>query len=146
MRTDPPPERMPERECWDKLRSGSIGHVGLSARALPVIVPVSYVVDDGTVLMCLGPDVPFGAVVDEVVAAFQVESIDPVTGAGWSVHAQGIVRPVIDGQAGHCPPGDGRLLRLEPVSVVGRHLELCRPSPQSESGRRFTASGPGRYG
>ncbi len=88
-----------------------------------------YFVDGGSVLMCFGSDVPFGAVVDEVVAAFEVESIDPEAGTGWSVHAQGILRQVGEAEGAYCSVGGGRVLRLEPVSIVGRYLGLARPIP-----------------
>ncbi len=132
LHVEPSAGEIPEAECWEKLRGASVGRLALSARALPVIIPVRYVIDGTTVVACMGSDAPFGAVVDDVVAAFSVESIDGATGSGWCVHVQGVVRTVPTSGSQACPPDGGRLLRLEPAAVVGRRLTLPQPTAPGE--------------
>ena len=38
-------ENIPENECWDLLKSQSLGRVALSVAALPAIVPVAYSIE-----------------------------------------------------------------------------------------------------
>ena len=41
-------------ECWELLASASVGRLALSIRALPLILPVRYAVDDASVAISLG--------------------------------------------------------------------------------------------
>ncbi len=126
MRKDPAAGDLSLEECWGLLRRSSLGRLALSARALPVILPVQHRVDGGTIVMCLGSEPPFDPVVDDVVAAFAVESIDPGTSTGWTVHVQGMLTGVsrLDG-TDRCPVGAGLVIGMEPVVVTGWRLQLC---------------------
>lgn len=134
MRRIPATGDMSVAECWDRLQGAACGFVALSARALPVVLPVQYYVQDGLIVICLGPDAPFHPVLEDVVVAFAVESINPATSSGWTVHVQGILR-ADPGAWPACPTGAGRIAHMEPIAVTGWHVELCpllaagRPTP-----------------
>lgn len=126
MRRDAVAGDLSNTECWDRLHSSSLGRVALTARALPVIIPVQYYVDGTTIVICMGADPPFSPILSDVVAAFAVESIDPDAGSGWTVHVQGVLRrPVRPGHPEVCPTGDALVVRLEPAWVTGWRVRLC---------------------
>ncbi len=126
MCSDPPTGDLSLDQCWSLLRHSSSGRLALSARALPVILPVQHYVDGRTIVMCIGSNPPFDPVVHDVVAAFAVESIDPVTATGWTVHVQGLIRrPDQPGRARRCPVGAGLILGMEPEVVTGWRVKLC---------------------
>ena len=63
---------------------------------------------------------------DQVVAAFSVEHIDPGTGAGWTVHVQGVLHnPAQPARPEGCPAGKGLIVRLEAAAVKGWQVLLC---------------------
>ena len=114
MRRDPTGGDLSIEECWDRLRASCMGRLALSAEALPVILPVRYFIDGHTIVMALAAHPPFEPVVDQVVAAFAVESVEPATCSGWTVHAQGML---------HCRPA-GLIVRMVPEVVTGWRIEL----------------------
>jgi nitroimidazol reductase NimA-like FMN-containing flavoprotein (pyridoxamine 5'-phosphate oxidase superfamily) len=71
------------------------GHIGLSVHALPVVLPVSFTVDDDAVTVW-GSALDRGSVfhVGDVVA-FQVDGRDPE--GGWSVLVRGRAEVASDG-------------------------------------------------
>ena len=78
-----------EQECWYLLSTASVGRLALSVRALPMILPVQYYLDDRNMAACQGHrELPERAL-DEAIIAFAADSIDPWTHAGWSVKVQG---------------------------------------------------------
>jgi nitroimidazol reductase NimA-like FMN-containing flavoprotein (pyridoxamine 5'-phosphate oxidase superfamily) len=69
------------------LRGGGAGHLGLSVRALPVVVPVTFAVDDDAVTV-------WGGALDRLpvlhvgdVVAFQADGLD--SDGSWSVLVRG---------------------------------------------------------
>ena len=126
MRSDPSPGGLPLEECWNLLRRSSVGRLALSARALPVILPVQHHVEGRTIVMCVGSGLPFDPVVHDVVAAFSVESIDAARATGWTVHVQGMVRPLErPDRSDRCPLGSGLLIAMDPEVVTGWRVKLC---------------------
>ena len=65
-------------QCLELLASCQVGRVGTSVGALPVILPVNYVVFDHGVLSARHP-------APSVVVAFEADAYDPDGSAGWSV-------------------------------------------------------------
>jgi nitroimidazol reductase NimA-like FMN-containing flavoprotein (pyridoxamine 5'-phosphate oxidase superfamily) len=45
-----PPADLNVEECWARLRSASMGRIAINLNALPVILPVFYVVDNEAIL------------------------------------------------------------------------------------------------
>lgn len=126
MRSDPPLGDFPLEECWNLLRRSSVGRLALSARALPVILPVQHHVEGRTIVMCIGSDPPFDPVVNDVVAAFAVESIDAASATGWTVHVQGMIRSLDrPDRSDRCPVGAGLIIGMDPEVVTGWRVKLC---------------------
>ena len=117
-----------ERECWELLATASVGRLALSVRALPVILPVQYYLDDRRLAVCLGHHGLPERALDETIVAFAADSIDPVTRSGWSVQVQG--RSVlshgfrIDTDCGW-PAAAAQVVEIEPRRISGLRMHLC---------------------
>ena len=114
-------------ECWDLLRTTSVGRVALSLNALPAIVPVQYFVEGETLAICLGQYRIPDRAVHSAVIAFAADAIEPTTRAGWSVQVQGTARLSVR----PAPPiacaqqRAARMIDVEPVLMVGQRVQLC---------------------
>ena len=118
-----------EDECWDLLRTRTVGRVGWQGSGGPTIVPVNYVIDERAVIFRTAPYTDLGreGAVQEV--AFQVDDLDPVARSGWSVLVRG--RRRLD------PEAYGKAPRPE-VWVGGSRWLVLRIEARTISGRRLT--------
>lgn len=145
---DVPPAEVPEidpnglevldrEDCLRLLHSSSVARVGVSSGALPVVVPVNITVAtldeqrgleiflrsvEGTKLL---------AAMRHTVIAVEVDSIDPVNHAGWSVLVRGMTRVLED-------PAEieqARVLPLRPWASTAADRFIA-VSPDIVSGRR----------
>ena len=80
----------PDR-CWELLTSGSFGRVAFSIHALPMIVPVRYIVKHNTLHVELPEDADIDGALADAVVAFQADGLDDHAGRAWSVHTVGRV-------------------------------------------------------
>lgn len=114
-------ENIPENECWDLLKSQSLGRVALSVAALPAIVPVAYSIDGDELTIGLDPHQTFPErAFRDAVVAFEVDTIDPVTHHGWIVHVTGSARLTAT------EDGDGavaRTVHLVPTVITGQRVQ-----------------------
>jgi nitroimidazol reductase NimA-like FMN-containing flavoprotein (pyridoxamine 5'-phosphate oxidase superfamily) len=119
---------MESAECLALLSTHSIGRLGLSeGERGPLVIPVNYVVHDGSVLFRTDPGSVLDTVSDDEVS-FQVDSFDWITHTGWSVLVRGWAREVpapadVDLQ----PWARGakeHWVEIRPSLVTGRRIEL----------------------
>lgn len=119
-------------ECWSNLHETGIGRVATCTPEGPVILPVNYLVDSGSIILRTAPYTQLAAHVEETVA-FEVDDFEPDMRRGWSVlvvgHASVIDDPdeLADKQLGQrleaWAPGSRNLfLRITPRQITGRHL------------------------
>ncbi len=120
--------RLEPGQCWALLRTRSIGRLAVPRTgAGPLVVPVAYAVDGGTILFRTASGTKLDAALAGPVS-FQVDDIDPAHRLGWSV--------LVDGTAvvawAH---GDEPLetwaswptpftIRVVPTEISGRELGL----------------------
>jgi nitroimidazol reductase NimA-like FMN-containing flavoprotein (pyridoxamine 5'-phosphate oxidase superfamily) len=123
-----------EAECWQLLRSVSLGRVVFTHRAMPAVRPVNHLVDDHTVIFRshLGAAIVSRATADDgAVVCYEADDLDPIRHTGWSVIVTGMARlvrdpaaiaryelllePWIDGQMDH-------VISVEPRFVSGIRL------------------------
>jgi len=78
-----------EHDCRRLLATRTLGRVGLTSGALPVIMPVEYVYEDGVITFRTEHDAKLRSAAHGDVLAFEVDAYDPVSGHGWSVHVLG---------------------------------------------------------
>jgi len=120
-------ERIPEDRCWELLATASVGHLALSVRALPLVLPVQYYLNGRRLVVCLGHHAFPEQSLDEVIIAFTADTIDSVTRSGWSVRVQGrsviLRRPGADAACGR--PTAGQVVQIEPGIIAGHHVHLC---------------------
>jgi nitroimidazol reductase NimA-like FMN-containing flavoprotein (pyridoxamine 5'-phosphate oxidase superfamily) len=119
-------------DCMARLATHSVGRVGLSMGALPVILPVNYCLVDDSVVFRTSPGTKLAAASEGAVVAFEVDEVDPISHAGWSVLVVGLARVVHDGdevrrlQAAPVPrwsPGpDEAYVVIDAARVSGRRV------------------------
>jgi uncharacterized protein len=80
------------RECWDKLRSTTLGRLAVLVDQRPDIFPVNYVVDHGTVVFRTDAGTKLAAILDEPTVAFEVDGQDHEI--CWSVVLKGRARRI----------------------------------------------------
>jgi uncharacterized protein len=80
--------------CRDKLKNATVGRLGVSIDALPVVMPVNFAVDGNSIVIRADPGTKLSAAMNEAVVAFEVDEYDPDARRGWSVLVQGIARQI----------------------------------------------------
>jgi len=126
-----------EQECWRLLEQRTVGRVALAADGeAPMVLPVNYIVHEDTVLFrtsgggVLGTAAAWGRPV-----AFQVDNVDEVEHAGWSVLLRGDLREAVPSQeaalAERVTPwaaGERHSVGVVvPHTITGRWLSQPRP-------------------
>lgn len=128
-------QRLEPTEAVQLLACVSYGRVVFTLDALPAIRPVNHLVDDGQVIIRTRLASAISTTVrstDQVVVAYEADSIDPRSHTGWSV--------VITGRA----------VALTDVNQIARYEQLLHPwvnhadtvvaiTPDLISGFRLTA-------
>lgn len=93
---------LPRDVCLQLLAQGTIARVGLSVGAMPVVLPVNYVLatppglNDPMIIVRSARGTKVATAMDLSVVAVEVDSFDPVSHSGWSVLVQGRSRVVDD--------------------------------------------------
>jgi len=80
--------------CLELLATTAVGRVGVSVRALPVILPVSYALIGEQVILRTAPGTKLEAAAHRHVVAFEADRYDPRGAWGWSVLVQGVASEV----------------------------------------------------
>lgn len=86
-------EELPVSACRDKLGAATMGRLGVSIDALPVVLPVSFALDGDSIVIRAEPG-RLSAAINDAVVAFEVDHFDPERESGWSVHVQGRAREI----------------------------------------------------
>lgn len=81
-------------ECLALLGTATMGRIAVSAKALPLIAPVRFVVDGDCVVISIRSDTTLDAATRDTVVAFQAGGRDDSPTGAWSVHVTGIARHV----------------------------------------------------
>ncbi len=83
-------------ECRRLLATPDFGRLVFTSDALPVVQPVRFGVRDGQVLIPTHAGGRLARAVRGAVVAFQVDCLDALTGAGWTVTAVGPAHVLTD--------------------------------------------------
>jgi uncharacterized protein len=123
-------EVLSSSECRSLLASASLGRVGVTVNALPVILPVAYLVDADIVWFFTEAGTKLHAASRNAVIAFEVDSLNDQE--GWSV--------LVIGRSFLCED-DSVITKLRAAGLQavapGIRSELVGVSIQHVSGRRF---------
>lgn len=129
---------IPADECFALLATHEVGRLAVVDRDLPLIVPVNYGLDGGTIVIRTHPGTVLTAAIGRSVA-FEVDDIDRRERRGWSVLVVGFTEEVGPEQRNDLVErthGRG----VQPWAP-GEHGVWLRITPQQISGRRIV---PGR--
>jgi uncharacterized protein len=124
-------------ECWDLLRTVSVGRLAVLVDGHPDIFPINYTVDGGTIVFRTGQGTKLAAATGESHVALEADGVDPVSGLAWSVVLKGPAK-VITGTEGVL---ETAALYLFPWQG-GRKDTFIRVSPDTLTGRRFKVTAP----
>lgn len=120
-------EILEESDCRALLASRSVGRVAVTIAALPAIFPVNYVVADGDIYFRTGEGTKLRVALVGAIVAFQVDHIDEVQRAGWSVQVVGPAEEVTDADV--APPVSpwapglrDHIVRIRPELLTGRAI------------------------
>lgn len=123
-------------QCLELLSGSHLGRLGFidSVGVLPIIVPVNYLMHDGSVVFRAGPGAKLAAAVRGAPVAFEVDGTDDIEGTGWSVVIRGRAEELIDAeelanlrehQLQPWAPGTKRhYVRVNANLVTGRRINL----------------------
>jgi len=90
---------MDRSECLERLGMVHVGRVGIAVGALPIILPVNFVLADERVYFRTSAGTKLDAATSQSIVAFQADAYSPDGAAGWSVLVVGRSRHVErDGQ------------------------------------------------
>jgi hypothetical protein len=96
-------------DCLQLLAAGGLGRVVFTASAMPAVQPVRYVLRGDEVVFQVVDGGPLSMATQHAVVGFQVDDIDPVTHAGWSVLGVGQAYEITeDGHRGVPSTGSAR--------------------------------------
>jgi hypothetical protein len=112
-------------ECWQRIRSRTVGRLAWSGAHGISVIPVNFAVDDGAIVLRTSPYSLMARDCVDRDVAFEVDEIDEVGHTGWSVLLQGPCTR--DRQASDAPrpwvTGPRTLgLRVEVRTVSGRRV------------------------
>jgi uncharacterized protein len=127
-------EHLSREECLRLVGQVPVGRIVYTRQALPAVELVNFTVDDGDIVIRTDSGGKLAAATRGAVVAFEADSVDSGTHAGWSVTIVGYSRAVTDGE-------DVR--RLEQVGLLpwapGERDHFIRISPTIVNGRRIAA-------
>lgn len=78
-------EVLSRAECLDLLATATLGRVGVSIGALPVVLPVNYGVLDGDLVFRTVEGTKLAGAAANAVVAFEVDAVDGAGAVAWSV-------------------------------------------------------------
>lgn len=130
-----PTEVLDRSECERLLATQQVGRLAVVVDRYPMVFPVNFALDNGTVVFRAGDGTKLTAAQHQNVG-FQVDQIDLVRRTAWSVLVTGMAEAVTD-EHDVTLAERTRSLPIEPFEA-GRKEHWVRIIPASISGRRIT--------
>ncbi len=124
-------EVLDRTECLRLIAASTLGRLALSSGALPIILPVNFLLDGDRILIRTSPGSKLDAAAVNSVVAFEVDDIDSLSHSGWSVSVTGLAREVTDLDElerihalplAHWSHADGHVIEISTDLVSGRRL------------------------
>jgi uncharacterized protein len=143
-------DEMSAQECFSHLRSAEVGRVVFTLGALPAVLPMTFALHGGDLLMATAADSRLASAVHGGVLAFEVDDIDVASRTGWSVVVFGIAQ-VLDQDSGRAeaativapwvPGRDDLIIRVPCTRVTGRRITAGRAAGDHDAGVLSAAAG-----
>lgn len=89
-------EELGRQDCLELLGAESVGRVALTARALPVVLPVHFALLDGDIVWRSAQGTKLNDASAGFVVAFEVDRYDTDHKQGWSVMVQGLAHVITE--------------------------------------------------
>lgn len=126
-------EDLGREDCLELLQDETVGRVALTARALPIVLPVNFALLDGDIVWRSAEGTKLNDASAGFVVAFEVDHYELDRQQGWSVMIQGLA---------HVITGNGELERakalpLEPWALDGVADRYVCLVPNIVSGMRM---------
>ena len=126
-------------QCSLLLAQHHVGRLGLTARSLPVILPISFAMEGDAPMFWTGDGLKLRAARNGHVACLEIDDHDDLDHSGWSVLVIGHLAEIAGGR---------QKARYEQLAIPRwRSTEdphLIRLEPTLVSGRRLNGGGPAR--
>jgi nitroimidazol reductase NimA-like FMN-containing flavoprotein (pyridoxamine 5'-phosphate oxidase superfamily) len=125
-------QELTDEECRRLLGERHLGRLAFVDADGPVILPVNYTLDQGSVVFRTDPGSKLDAAAAGATVAFEVDAADERDRTGWSVVVRGRAGEVAD-------PADLERLRALPLYpwAPGAKAHYVRIRPASVTGRRI---------
>jgi len=125
-------EVLDEDECLRLLDREPVGRIALTSGALPVVLPVNFVMLERTIVFASDPGLKLEAARAGQVACLEVDGYEVLDHSGWSVLATGRLAEIVDPER----LSAARQLPLSPWALTApeHYVEL---SIELVSGRRI---------
>lgn len=127
-------------ECLEALTRTSLGRIAVSDGALPLILPVNYALEGGSVVFRTRQGGLLDRACRNTIVAFEVDDFEPLTGIGWSVVIVGVANVLYAGEwlrameLGLTSAGAAEgsvFVKVVPGTISGRAIE---PGPPAARG------------
>lgn len=147
-------EILDEAQCWDLLKSASVGRLAVDVAGRPDIFPINYIVNERSLVFRSGAGTKLAASVLLHHVAFEIDGYEPTGRTVWSV--------VVKGEARHIETMDEvfalddlplfpwlafpkpNYVRIEPEMVTGRRFHVVdEVMPDSSIGWKAVAAEDG---
>jgi nitroimidazol reductase NimA-like FMN-containing flavoprotein (pyridoxamine 5'-phosphate oxidase superfamily) len=129
-------EELSREQCLWLMGQVPLGRIVYTRQALPAVELVNFALDDGDIIVRTDSSGKLAAATRGAVVAFEADSVDSTTHAGWSVTVVGYSRAVVEA---------AEIRRLERVGPVpwapGKRDHFIRISPTIVTGRRLAGDG-----
>ena len=127
-------QHLSQGECLRLMALVPVGRIIYTRQALPAVELVNFALDHGDIIIRTDRSGKLAAATAGAVVAFEADSLDPSSQAGWSVTVIGHSHEVTDA---------GEISRLEQIGLSswapGEHEHFIRISPGILSGRQLCA-------
>jgi uncharacterized protein len=127
-------QHLSQGECLRLMALVPVGRIIYTRQALPAVELVNFALDHGDIIIRTDRSGKLAAATAGTVVAFEADSLDPSSQAGWSVTVIGHSHEVTDAD---------EISRLEQIGLSswapGEHEHFIRISPGILSGRQLCA-------
>lgn len=89
-------EILGREECLRLLRTVTLGRVGITIGALPVVVPMNFRLIGDRVVLRVGLGTSLDAAILDAVVAFEADQVNQPGRGGWSVSVTGVAREITE--------------------------------------------------
>lgn len=126
-------EELNRLDCLKLLAAVAVGRVALTARALPVVLPVNFALLDGDIVWRSSQGTKLNAAAAGFVVAFEADDYLPARREGWSVMVQGLAHVIVAEDELEL----ARSLPLESWALDGVADRYVRLRPNIMTGKRI---------